>query len=278
MNINVSIIVPCYNQAQYLDECLNSVLDQLYSNWECIIINDGSTDHTEVVAKKWQDKDNRIKYLSKKNGGLSAARNSGISIARGQLILPLDADDKINFNYILQAVNAFEKDSTLKLVYCNAEKFGDESGLWNLPPFSLYNLSQNNLIFPCAMYKKQDWEMIGGYDKNMIYGWEDWEFWISLLKNGGSVKKLDFVGFYYRIKAVSMLKSIDDEKGAYLLNYLSIKHADFFVEHYGSFKSLSQEIDRVKSDYEAKLKSEKFVIYVFFKKFFGFTIFGKYKK
>ncbi|MCK0109025.1 glycosyltransferase family 2 protein [Flavobacteriaceae bacterium S0825] len=277
MSINVSIIVPCYNQAQYLDECLNSVFDQVYSNWECIIVNDGSTDNTEAVAKKWQDKDNRIKYLSKKNGGLSAARNSGISIAKGQFILPLDSDDKISNNYIAQAVNTFEEDSTLKLVYCNAEKFGDESGLWNLPPFSLYNLSQNNLIFPCAMYKKKDWEIIGGYDVNMIYGWEDWEFWISLLKNGGGVKKLDLVGFYYRIKAVSMLKNIDEEKGIFLLNYLSVKHADFFVKHYGSFKFLAQETERIKNSYEEKLKSEKFVINAFLKKFFGFTIFKKSK-
>lgn len=275
MSINVSIIVPCYNQAQYLDECLNSVINQIYSNWECIIINDGSTDHTETVAKKWEGKDSRIKCLNKENGGLSAARNSGISMAIGQYILPLDADDKISSNYIFQAVNAFEKDDTLKLVYCNAEKFGDESGLWNLPPFSLYNLSQNNLIFPCAIYKKKDWKTIGGYDENMIYGWEDWEFWISLLKNGGSVEKLDLVGFYYRIKAVSMLKNIDEEKGIFLLNYLSVKHADFFVKHYGSFKFLAQETERIKNSYEEKLKSEKFVINLFLKKFFGFTIFKK---
>ena len=65
MNPLISVIVPCYNQAQYLDECLQSVLDQTYQNWECIIVNDGSPDHTEEVAKKWTEKDPRFKYLKK---------------------------------------------------------------------------------------------------------------------------------------------------------------------------------------------------------------------
>ena len=61
----ISVIVPCYNQAQYLDECLQSVLEQTYQNWECIIVNDGSPDNTEEVVKKWTEKDPRFKYLKK---------------------------------------------------------------------------------------------------------------------------------------------------------------------------------------------------------------------
>ena len=90
----ISVIVPCYNQAQYLDECLQSVLDQTYTDWECIIVNDGSPDNTEDVAKKWVEKDTRFIYLSKENGGLSSARNAGIEIAKGEWILPLDAAEK----------------------------------------------------------------------------------------------------------------------------------------------------------------------------------------
>jgi glycosyltransferase involved in cell wall biosynthesis len=78
MNPKISVIVPCYNQAIYLDECLQSVLDQTHENWECIIVNDGSTDHTEETAKKWTEKDARFIYIYKKNGGLSSARNAGL--------------------------------------------------------------------------------------------------------------------------------------------------------------------------------------------------------
>lgn len=96
MTAKVSVIVPCYNQAQYLDECLQSVLDQTYQNWECIIVNDGSTDSTEETAKRWVAKDSRFSYVYKENGGLSSARNAGLEKAQGDYIQFLDSDDMIH--------------------------------------------------------------------------------------------------------------------------------------------------------------------------------------
>jgi glycosyltransferase involved in cell wall biosynthesis len=277
MNAKVSIIVPCYNQAQYLDEALQSVLYQTYTNWECIIVNDGSSDNTQEITEKWIAKDCRLRYLFQENLGLCSARNLGISYAIGEFVLPLDADDIIAKDYVNLALQSFEKDSSLKVVYCKAEKFGDESGLWKLPSFSLYNLSRNNLIFCSAFFRKKDWELVGGFDTNMVYGWEDWEFWIAILKNGGNVKQLNEVGFYYRIKSNSMLRIINQENEKKMLSYLSVKHADFFVKQYGSFASMNHALMEEKNNNEVNLKSEKFVIDVFCKRFFGFTIFGKYK-
>ena len=156
MKVLVSIIVPCYKQAQYLDEALQSVLDQTYENWECIIVNDGSPDNTKEIAQKWVAKDIRFKYIYQNNKGVSAARNLGISNANGIYILPLDGDDKISEKYIEEAIIAFEKDKSLKLVYCKAEKFGNEKGEWILNPFSLYNLSKKNMIFCSALYRKNE--------------------------------------------------------------------------------------------------------------------------
>lgn len=273
----VSIIVPCYNQAQYLNEALQSVQEQTYANWECIIVNDGSLDKTEEIAQEWVAKDTRFSYLKKENGGLCNARNFGISSSKGEFILPLDADDKIADNYVGLAIQSFEEDPSLKVVYCRAEKFGDATGIWQLQPFSLLNLCSNNMIFCSAMYKKQDWELAGGYDEKMSFGWEDWEFWISILKNGGNVKCLDEVGFYYRVKFNSMVKAMDDEKKKYLLEYMSIKHVDFFVEQLGSFKQLDDTLEKTRVAYFNNLKSEKFVIDLFCSTFFGFSIFGLYK-
>jgi glycosyltransferase involved in cell wall biosynthesis len=277
MNKKVSIIVPCYNQAQYLEEALQSVLCQTYNNWECIIVNDGSPDNTGEIIEKWCKKDGRFKSIYQKNGGLSSARNLGISVAIGEVILPLDADDKIGLNYVLLAIEAFEKNSSLKVVYCKAEKFGEEIGEWKLPSFSLFNLSRNNLIFCSAFFKKEDWNSVGGYDISMKHGWEDWEFWIAILKNGGTVKRLEEVYFYYRIKKTSMLQSMNRKNESDILNYLSVKHADFFVKYYGSFKEMEDQLTVLKKMNEINLRSEKFVIDVFCKKFFGFTVFGKYK-
>ena len=276
--LKVSIIVPCYNQAQYLDEALQSVLEQTYIHWECVVVNDGSSDHTEEVAKKWIEKDNRFHYFKKENGGLCKARNYGISNAKGIYILPLDADDKISPDYIYLAVKSFQEDTSLKVVYCKAEKFDFSTGIWKLPTFSLYNLSLTNMIFCSALYKKSDWKSVGGYDENMKYGWEDWEFWIAILKNGGNVKCLDEVGFFYRMRMDSMIKKINTQKKKYLLNYMSVKHVDFFVEHLGSFIEMNESIEKTKSDINLNLKGRKFVIDVFCSTFFGFSVFGLYKK
>ncbi len=265
-NTQVSIIVPCYNQAQYLDECLQSVLEQSYSDWECIIVNDGSPDDTEEVATRWIEKDSRFKYVYQENGGLSSARNAGISIAQGEYILPLDADDKIAPNYISLAVQSFQEDVSLKVVYCKAEKFGNETGMWQLPPFSIYDLCRFNMIFCSAIFKRKDWELVGGYDVTMIYGLEDWEFWIAVLKNGGNVKCLDLIGFYYRIRENSMTRRINLEHRRFLENYVVKKHIDFFSLNYddlNEFRKINIE----------NLKSEKYVLNLFTQMFFGFKLF-----
>lgn len=91
----ISVIIPCYNQGIYLSEALQSIVNQTYTNWECIIVNDGSTDETEKIAGEWTNKDSRIKHYSKKNGGLSSARNFGLNYAGGEYIQFLDADDTL---------------------------------------------------------------------------------------------------------------------------------------------------------------------------------------
>lgn len=273
----VSIIVPCYNQAHFLSEVLQSVLEQTYTDWECIIVNDGSPDNVEEKTRAWLVKDSRFKYLEKENGGLSSARNFGIMNSEGKYILPLDADDKIAPDYILRGIDLLQKDSDLKVVYCKAELFGDASGAWVLDEYSPCGLSKSNMIFCSALYRKSDWERVGGYDVNMIYGLEDWEFWIAILKDGGTVRCLDYIGFYYRIKSNSMVKDLNNLKRKYLFEYMSVKHADFFVKHLGSFIELYTAVKKTELGFLHILKSKKFVIGVFCHTFFGFSFFGKYK-
>ena len=96
----VSIIVPCYNLAQYLDEALLSIYNQTYTDWECTIVDDGSQDNTKEVAQNWVAKDSRFVYLYKENGGVSSARNFGIEKANSEYILTLDADDKHEASFL----------------------------------------------------------------------------------------------------------------------------------------------------------------------------------
>lgn len=122
----VSIIVPCYNQAQYLDEALESVFNQTYDNWECIIVNDGSPDNTEEVAKKWLEKDRRFIYLYKENGGLSSARNLGLENANGDYIQFLDSDDYLASDKISKSLNLIQNFSSNNIVVSNFKFFKND--------------------------------------------------------------------------------------------------------------------------------------------------------
>lgn len=253
MNNMITIIIPCYNQAVYLDECLESVINQTYNNWECVIINDGSNDDSENKALNWVKKDNRIKYIYQNNLGVSAARNNGIKCSKSKFILPLDADDKIAPEYIEKALDEFSKTPNLTLVYCLANKFGLVNESWYLGQFNLYDLAVDNKIFCSAIFKKSDWEKIGGYDETMRDGVEDWEFWINLLKSGGKVTRLDYLGFYYRIKGTSRQIIFNKKDKSETIYYIVKKHPDFFYKaathHQRQYKLLLNITNSLKLSY-----------------------------
>lgn len=209
----VSIIVPCYNQGEYLEEAINSVILQTYENWECIIINDGSSDNTDIAAKRCCSKDERVKYFKNQNAGVSNARNFGIKRSLGNYILPLDADDKIDVSYIEKCLDMLLRDENTKVVYGIVESFGAVNGELVLANFDFNYLMFSNMI-PCSgLFRKKDWERVNGYDEKMVEGYEDWEFWINLLKDGGDVKKISNTHLYYRSRANSRMKGINAKKG-----------------------------------------------------------------
>jgi glycosyltransferase involved in cell wall biosynthesis len=229
----VSVIVPCYKQAEFLNECISSVIEQTFQNWECIIVDDGSPDNTEEVSKEWCKKDSRIKYYKKINEGVSKARNYGISLAVGKYILPLDADDKIGKQYMELALQYFQKDNNVKVVYCRAEFFGCMKGEWRLPEYSFKKLLTTNMIFCSAFFPKTEWERIGGYDINMVDGFEDWEFWINMLSNDGEVAKINSVLFYYRRKQNSRDVNAKQYKDK-IFDYICEKHVTVYNEIVGN--------------------------------------------
>ena len=231
MNPVVSVIVPCYNHAQYLPETLQSVLDQKFQDWECIVVNDGSPDNTEEVAQAWCKKDARFKYLKKENGGLSDTRNYGINHAIGELILPLDADDKISPEYLEEAVRTFREQPDVKVVYSNRILFGTRNEKQTPPPFRFEDMLTENRIPPAGIYRKADYLKTPGYNKNMVKGLEDWDFWLSLIQPTDKVIKLDGYHFLYRTKDVSMLTSITKEQNEQLLLQIFKNHVPLFLEY-----------------------------------------------
>lgn len=242
MNENVSIVVPCYNQEKYLAETLDSVIAQTSDSWECIIVNDGSTDHSEAIIDEYCAKDSRFTKLNQENQGLAASRNNGIKAAKGKYILPLDGDDKIGTQYIELAQKEFEKNPKLKLVYCKSEFFDAKNGPWDLPKYDYESLLFANHIFCSGIFKKEDYLKTGGYDTLMKFGYEDWEFWIQLLKKGDDVVQLDSVQFYYRQRETSMLKSLQESKAKQnqMEGYIFHKHRDLYAQILDSDLSLAE--------------------------------------
>lgn len=230
-NSLVSIIIPCYNQGVFLTQTINSVNSSLYKNIEIIIVDDGSIDNSFEIAKELTLKYDNIKCYTQQNSGPSVARNFGIKKANGTYILPLDADDLISENYISEAVKIFEEQQNVKVVYCEAEKFGGKTGKWNLKPFSLKLLAHDNMIFVSGLYRKKDWEACGGYPEDLKWVSEDWVFWIAMLKNGGKVVRLPITGFYYRINSNSRRKGMDNDKKRNLIDYINLHHRDFVYKY-----------------------------------------------
>lgn len=145
----ISIIVPCYNQGKFLDETLESVLLQTYTNWECIIVNDGSTDETEEIAGKWTEKDTRYIYLYKENGGLSSARNAGLDRASGDYIQFLDADDSLNPEKFSKSLSNIKNHDQNNIVISHFKMFKENP---NDSLVGYCRLSQDNLKYEEILY------------------------------------------------------------------------------------------------------------------------------
>ncbi|HTA26938.1 MAG TPA: glycosyltransferase [Bacteroidia bacterium] len=221
----ISIIIPCYNQGDYLEDALKSV--EQYQDkgiYEIIIVNDGSTDSaTLTVLKELSAKGYNI--INQPNKGLGAARNVGIKIAKGKYILPLDSDNKIRPEYILEGIKILEENPELDVVYGNAEYFGEKAGLWESGEFNLQRLMIENYIDACAVYRKSLWEKLGGYDERMpVMGYEDWDFWLRIAFQGGKFQYINKVMFDYRYSAKSMIRSVQKDKLAAIFEYMDKKH------------------------------------------------------
>ena len=109
----LSIILPVYNSELYLEDCIDSILSQTYLDFELIIINDGSTDNSKLICEKYRDKDDRIVLINKENGGVSSARNLGLQIAKGDLVMFIDSDDLFMANTLSTIISNFDNTDLL---------------------------------------------------------------------------------------------------------------------------------------------------------------------
>lgn len=249
MNPKISVIVPCYKQAQFLDESLQSILDQTYENWECIIVNDGSPDNTDEVADKWVKKDNRFKYLYKENGGLSSARNAALKIVTGDYIQFLDSDDILVQTKFSDSLNLIQdKEAIVVSDFC---LFDDSDKQKLLPAFC--KLSQDLLNFEsilyqwdftftipihCGIFPKSLFETIG-FNEN-LKAKEDWLFWIQIAQKNINFIYLNAPLALYRKHARSMSR---DRKHMILYQMLFYNEAEKVISNSDFNKLLLKHLD-----------------------------------
>lgn len=238
----VSVIIPCYNQGKYIDEAVNSVLNQTFQDFEIIIVNDGSTDKfTNEILKNYNK--SKTKVFTTENKGVSAARNLAIQKSLGEFILPLDADDKIEKSFLEKALKIIEHNDNIKIVYSDIKLFGEEKGSQILPDFNSELFFTQNIIPVSGLFRLADYKKTAGYDENIKKGLEDWEFWISMLKTGGDVYKINEPLLLYRQYETSRQHCLDKDKKEKqkIRRYIENKHLKFFTKKYGSILLLATE-------------------------------------
>lgn len=244
-----SIVIPVYNVEKYLRDCLESVLHQTISDWEAICVNDGSTDRSGEILEEYADKDNRFEIVTQPNGGLSAARNAGMKLAKGEYVLFLDSDDWLELNALKVLSDSlrgedmlcfsgrryFEDDKSYRQADCIVER-SYSSGM------DYYNenaLQPRDFAFECVVlraYKRSFMMNNCQWFKEGIYH-EDDLYTPMACYYAKRVKQISASLYNYRVRANSITTTINANR---LRDYLEIANilAAFFIPKQGFDKTV----------------------------------------
>lgn len=220
MDKTIAIVMPVYNYARYLDEALQTVMEQTVKPDEIIVVDDGSTDNPKEICDKYPE----VKYFYKENGGLSSARNYGIMKATSEYVFSFDADDLLRPDTIKVYKELAQPNTvvTLPLMAFGAQNYTARPEKGNLDIFLTRNCIYSNSLFP-----KDLWERAGGFDENMRKGLEDWEFWIRCAKEGAEFKTGDYLSLLWRRHESSMSENLANPNWEKNMEYFRLKHPDF---------------------------------------------------
>lgn len=273
----ISVIVPCYNQGQYLPEALQSVLDQSYAQWECIIINDGATDNTEKVALEWVAKDERFKYFTQPNSGLSAARNKGIDESKGTYIQFLDADDIIT---PVKFSESLVKGENADVIITDFKMFTQLNKGMTAPSFRLGDVKfdlyhillewDDKFAIPihCGLFSSKIFDNIRFNE--VLWAKEDWVMWLQIYQQAVKTVYIDEAYAMYRATNGSMTKDSRHMRKNLVLAYQIIYK--MIPEEYREifFNRATEKLENLTTESEKVLfntrKSKSFKIGNFFVK------------
>jgi glycosyltransferase involved in cell wall biosynthesis len=221
----VSIIITNYNYGDYLEECVQSAISQSYKNIEVILIDDKSTEEKtesilEDISKKYG-----IKIIkNKENLGVCASRNIATKECQGEYVLYLDADDIIRECCVElmmeKAVNGFD------VVFSDIKKYG--SNKIKIKSFEKYKFCMKNSISVTSLFDKKLWKEVGGFKENMRGGYEDYDFWLSLVSLGARFGKVDKPLLLVR-PTIGSRNSLAKKSGIDLKKQIIINHPELYL-------------------------------------------------
>ncbi len=212
----LSVIVTCYDLGAYLEEALASIDPGMVDGAvEVIVVDDGSKDPATVAVLDALDT-TRYHVIRQENMGLAKARNNGIRAARGEYIIPFDADNRMLPAMITRSIAILDAEPDVDVVYGDAIYFGERSGTWTMGPHDLAEMIERNRIDACACFRKSIWERVGGYDERMgprpdetgcAMGLEDWDLWLRCICVGAAFRHVPEHFFAYRVRGTSMVNT-----------------------------------------------------------------------
>ena len=271
--------MPCYNAANYISQSIESVINQTYTNWELIIVDDGSTDNSKSICHSYLCRDNRIRYIYQENSKQAIARNKGITKANGELIAFLDADDlwlpqklEVTLNqfdlnqFDLIFTNSFYTDSIMIDLKCqNYSKMGIIKNTYFGKNGIISFLEGNKIPILTAIVKKTCLLKVNGFDSTCVPA-EDYDLWIRLLKNGYKLQSIEHALAIYRIHENSAT-TLDRLATSSVLNLLKKNFTKLDIQNLNAKELLKKWIIR-----EIELKDTKTKLFHIFKiiKHFGF--------
>ena len=235
----VSIIIPAYNQGNFLKETLKSVSAQSFEDFECIVVDDGSTDNTALVAKEYSGGD-KIKYFFQDNKGLAGARNTGIKIAKGNYVHFLDSDDLIYKNFLENMIDKLGQDKNIDILSCAWDLIDENGNIISskIGPVKSENYFKDLILenlFPvhAVVLKSSIFNKVGLFNEKLM-AMEDWDMWLRIANAGYKFDIIDMVGVSYRRHEKCMTLELDR-----MLNNLDSFLKNFYGSH-PEYKSYRQ--------------------------------------
>ncbi|RLJ64378.1 hypothetical protein CLV86_1496 [Lacinutrix venerupis] len=250
----VSFVIPCYNDFEYIEEAVDSALNQTYNNIEIIVIDDGSNSKTKSILKEIEPKISKL--ITQENKGQSTARNVGIENANGQYIVVLDSDDYFEPTFCEKAIEIITNNSSVKLVTCFVNILDPNGKISFFKPKggNVSNFLTSNSALGSLMFRKLDWKISHGYDESMRFGFEDWEFYLRLLENGGETFVIREYLFNYRRRANSTTNSANKVKYD-LTKFIHLKNKKIYIKYIEDY--INQVYKKIELEEREKIKQKE---------------------